>query len=179
MSKKILILVGFICVSYIGTAQKLAGDSKWNISTTLGSIQFFNTSELNVRDRVNVGLSLEATRVFDNNLFVSAGTTFSTLKNIFLWENTLNYFSIDLYGGYVFKFDGLSEFTLATGTSFISAPNTIPDGNSSFSFNVSGGFIFWLNDSNFGIIIRNTYKSAIANNFVSHNRFSLGLAYKL
>ncbi len=179
MSKKVLILIGFMCMGYIGTAQRFASENEWNISTTFGATKLFNTSELNVGDNVNAGLSLEVTRVFDTNFFVSAGTTFSALNSTFLYDNPLNYFSMDLYGGYKIDSEGLTDYSLAIGTSFISAPNTVPNGNSSFSLNFSAGATFWLNHSDYGIIVRNTYKAALGDNFVSHNRFSLGLAYKL
>lgn len=179
MDKKILILIGFLFIGYVGTSQKLGNEGKWEVATELGATKLYNNSTLNTGDNVNVGLSLEAKRLFGNNLFVSAGTTFSTLKNTFLWDNPLNYFSIDLYSGYRFNSNGLTNYSLAIGTSYISAPNTVPNGSSSFSLNFSGGFIFWLRDSNYGIILRNTYKAAMDDNYVSHNRLSVGLAYKL
>lgn len=179
MSKKNLILIVFLLIGYVGASQENGKDSKWDVSATLGATKLYNNSTLNTGDNVNVGLSLEATRLFDNHLFVSAGTTFSTLKSTFLWDNPLNYFSIDLYGGYRFDSTGLTDYSLAVGTSYISAPYTVLNGSGSFSLNFSGGFIFWLRDSNYGIILRNTYKASMDDNFVSHNRFSMGLAYKI
>ncbi|MFY0602725.1 MAG: outer membrane beta-barrel protein [Flavobacteriaceae bacterium] len=134
-----------------------------------------------LKDNVNVGFNVGATRTFENNLFVSAGVTFSVLKNgpFDLWENPMDYFSVNADVGYKFKSDALTEPYLAIGTSFISAVNTIPNAESSFSINFTGGFIFWLRDSNYGIVIQNTYKSVSSDYMVSHNRVTLGVRYRL
>lgn len=180
MNKKILILLAIICASQWVSAQRwYYNDAGWRLSSTFGATKFFNSSSKDVQENVNVGMSMEVTRVLNNGFFISAGTTFSTLKSTPLWENSLNYFSIDTQVGYLSNISDLTEYSLAAGTSFLSAPNTIDNANSSFSLNLSGGLTFWLNNTDVGIIVRNTYKIALNENYVSHNRFSLGLAYKL
>ncbi|PQJ81934.1 hypothetical protein [Polaribacter glomeratus] len=192
-------LVLFLFVSTLGYTQKESKEAvqesiqtnagTWQIDLGFGTTKLYNTPKLSVIDNIIVGLNLGVTRQFSTNFYTAAGITFSTLKNAGgLWENYLNYFSANLSGGYVFNNLDVGEqgYQFATpflgiGTSFISAPNTIKSSSTTMSANFTGGVIFWFRESNFGLVMQDTYKMLPDNSssMVSHNQFTIGLKYKL
>lgn len=179
MNLRILVLA-FMCISFQAFSQAWkASESKLNVTADFGSTKFNNTASTDVGDNINVGLSLGVTRVFENNLYVSSGVTFSTFKSTEFWVNSLDYFSVNANVGYQFNTGRLTVPYLALGTSFIKAVDAIPNASNSFSFNVTGGFVFWLKDSKYGLTMQNTYKFASSDSMVSHNQITFGVAYKL
>lgn len=170
--------LGLLLILLLGIQQaKAQNDGYWNLETRFGTITF-NNAEF-IGDKTNVGLDVEVARTFTNRVFVASSITFSTLRSTTLWENPLEYFSANLDLGYKFDTGGLSDVYIAAGGSYISAANTVPNSESTFSFNLTAGAIFWLRDSKLGISIRNTYKT-VSNAFMRpHNRFAIGMAYKL
>lgn len=188
--KKTIITVGVLFLSFVAFAQNtdkdngkdtnLNKDHKWEVIASFGSIKFNNTSTVDVKDNINVGLTLGLARQFQNNLFVDAGATFSSGKELEnLFENVINYFSVNANVGYKIQTGGLSEAYIAGGGSFINAINTLPNAESSFSGNITGGFIFWLRDSKWGVTIQDTYKFVNSDYMVSHNQITIGVRYKL
>lgn len=185
--KKTIITFCTLLLGLVAIAQEKASSNnkqdvkehKWEIIASFGSIHYENTTNVNVQDNINIGLTLGLARQFSNNFFVDGGVTFSTLKDVGLWENPLNYLSVNANVGYKIQTGGLSEAYIAGGGSFINAINTIPNAESSFSGNITGGFIFWLRDSNWGITIQDTYKFVSSDYMVNHNQITVGVRYKL
>ena len=167
-------------LSMLTFSQRYSG---WEASLGLGTIKFQNTESVNVKDNINVGITLEVLKEFENKMYVSSGITFSTLSEAGnLWSNPLKYFSANADVG--FRFNSITFRKpymipyVSIGTSYINAANTIPDSNASMSLNFTGGVIFWLNDSNWGLTVQNTYKVVESDFMVSHNQFTLGASYK-
>lgn len=159
-------------------------EGDWEVAAMFGSINFDNTATVHVQDNINIGFTLEAARKFKNNLFLNAGISFSSGKELGeLYENPLTYFSANANVGFRFRsVDIPKPFVVpfvAVGGSFINAANTLPDAESSFSANFTGGFIFWLNQSNLGLTIQDTYKVVDSDYMVSHNQILVGVRYKL
>jgi hypothetical protein len=162
---------------------KIKSDA-WTADINFGATKLSerNPTYTNLQDNVNVGFDVGITKTFSNNIYLSSGVTFSFLKDApwGFWENPLNYFSVNADLGYKFDLDGkLTEPYLAIGGSYISAPNTIANSSSTFSLNFTGGFIFWLRNSNYGLVIQNTFKNVNDENMVPHNRFTVGVRYRL
>mgnify|MGYP005996482761 FL=1 len=182
--KKTIITVCALFIGLVAMAQNADRDHKWEIGALFGSINFDNTATVNVQDNINVGFTVEATRKFENNLFLNAGVSFSSGKELGeLYENPLTYFSANADVGYRFK---LKEITkpfmvpyIAVGGSYINAANTLPNAESSYSLNTTVGFIWWLNQSNWGLTIRDTYKFVNSDYMVNHNQILVGVRYKL
>lgn len=151
----------------------------WEVAGTIYSINFDNTATVNVQDNINIGLQVGVVRNFKNNLFLGASINTSTIKNAGLWENPVNYLSFNLQGGIKIPTGGLTEGILAVGSSYISAINTLPNAKSSFSGNITGGFIFWLRNSNWGLTLQDTYKFVNSDYMVNHNQILVGIRYKL
>ncbi|MGY0406897.1 MAG: hypothetical protein ACWIPJ_00865 [Polaribacter sp.] len=189
MKKSIITLTVALFIGFFTFGQvtkKYSREENWGITASFGSINFDNTNSVNVQDNINVVVSLEVTKKFRNNMFASIGTTFSFLNEGGdrgkLWENPVDYLSIDANLGYRFINRNYPKpFVvpyIAVGTSYITKVNTIADAKSSFSTNITGGLIFWLNHSNFGLTLKDTYKFVDSNSMVSHNQIMVGLAYK-
>ncbi|MCL7753302.1 outer membrane beta-barrel protein [Polaribacter sp. Z022] len=187
--KKTIITLSAVLFSFLAMAQERERSfdlhtGNWEIAALFGSINFDNTATVNVQDNINIGFTVEGTRKFKNNLFLNAGVSFSSGKELGeLYENPLTYFSVNADVGYRFK---LKEITkpfvvpyVAIGGSYINAANTLPNADSSYSINTTVGFIFWLNQSNFGLTIRDTYKFVESDYMVNHNQILVGLRYKL
>ncbi|WP_435415098.1 hypothetical protein [Polaribacter aestuariivivens] len=151
---------------------------RWEVFGAIYSINFDNTASVNVQDNINIGLQVGVSRAFKNNFFLAAGANISTIRNAGLWENPVDYISFNVEGGYRIQTGGLTEGVIAIGSSYINAINTLPDAESSFSANIKGGFIFWLNDSNWGLTIADTYKFVNSDFMVSHNQITVGTIYK-
>jgi len=184
------ILIAFLLVyafSYAQFSNRNSSEGKWQVDMNFGSTKLYNTTSLNVGDNINVGLDLGVTREFANNIYASVSLTSSTIKKAGeLWENPLTYFSSNFSAGYVFNDLKTDRFGhqfitpfFGVGTSFISAPNTIENSESSNSINFTVGAIIWLRDSNLGFVLKDTYKEVNNNFMVSHNRITLGLKYNL
>ena len=176
-----------VCALFLGLvaiAQNAERDHKWELAALFGSINFDNTATVNVQDNINVGFTLEGTRKFENNLFLNAGVSFSSGKELGeLYENPLTYFSVNADVGYRFRLVEIPKPFMvpyvAVGASYINAANTLPNAESSYSINATLGFIFWLNQSNWGLTIRDTYKFVNSDYMVNHNQILVGVRYKL
>ncbi len=177
-----LIVTALVTVVFGTTvfAQKSEVNSdKWMLKFDFGATKFNNTATTHVGDFVNVGIGLEAIRTFENNVFVSAGATISVLKKTSLWENPLEYRSFNADVGYRFSREHIVQPYVSVGASYITKANTLPNAEGTFSVNFTGGLLLWIHDSNFGINLQNTYKTVSNENMVPHNRFTLGVTYRL
>lgn len=155
---------------------------KWVLLVDYGTIRLQEKEPTfsKLKEKTLVGFDIGVTRNFKNNLYLSSSITFSVFKEVpDFYRNEFNYFSANLDLGYKFKSKSLTEPYFAIGTSLINAPATIADSNSSFSLNFTGGVIFWLRNPNYGLVIENTYKSVSTKDMVPHNRFTLGIRYKI
>ena len=189
MFKKMVAVVLLLSVTGIVLGQETQEKKRqiksdtWILDVNLGATHFTSNEPTfsNLKDNVNVGLDLGVTYTFKSNLYASLGGTFSLLEDgpFDLWDNPLTYYSFNADIGYKFDTGGLSQPYLAVGGSFIGAPNTIDGSSGTFSVNLTGGFLFWLRDSNWGITIQNTYRYVDNTDMVPHNRFTFGVRYRL
>ena len=127
--KKTIITLSAVLFSFLAMAQE---ESSWEIGALFGSINFDNTATVNVQDNINIGFTVEATRKFENNLFLNAGVGFSSGKELGeLYENQLTYFSANADVGYRFRSNEypkpLMVPDVAIGGSYINAANTLPN----------------------------------------------------
>lgn len=153
MIKRTLIVLLLLTVGSNAMAQQdkqsnTVKEDTWTLDIGFGSTRLFKNepTHTNLQDNIMVGVDLGVSYTFSSGLYGAVSTTFNTFKQgpFDLWENPLQYFSLNLDLGYKFDTGGLTEPYLAVGTSFIGAPNTIDGSSSSFSVNLTGGFLFWL-----------------------------------
>ncbi len=177
-----MITLSALLFSFLVMAQDDVNAGRWEVSGAFGSIHFDNTATVHVQDNINVGLTFAVARKFANNFYTSAGVAFSTVTDAGLWENPLHYFSGNVDIGYRFRSKNIPKPFMvpyiAIGTSYIKAANTLPNAESNFSGNITGGFIFWLNNSHWGLTLQDTYKFVNSTSMVSHNQITIGAAYK-
>lgn len=156
------------------------GESYWSVDVGFGLVAGFEESnQAKIGDKVNIGASLAIMRTFQSNLFLSSGITFSTIEDSGLWENPLDYFSVNLEGGY--KIDTNSPFMpfLSIGGSYISAPNTIENSKAAYALSTSVGALMWFKNSKFAISSKWTYKMVNSNYMAPHSQLLFGIVRML
>lgn len=195
--KKTIITLSAIFFSFLVMAQKNStkkdynffndGHSYWTIDATFGVIagwdeQAYTDNNIlyteKIGDQVNVGLTIGATKTFESNFYASTSVAFSVAKETGLWDNPLNYLAINLDGGYKFKTGTFFVPFLALGGSYINAPNTIANSNSSIAFTPSAGFNMWFKNSSLGFTTKFGYR-LVSNEFMeTHKYLTVGLIKK-
>ncbi|MCI2228270.1 hypothetical protein MC378_03755 [Polaribacter sp. MSW13] len=129
-------------------------------------------------DRVNVGLSIGVARTFESNLFASTSVAFSVGKETGLWDNPIDYLSVNLEGGYKFKTGTFFVPFLAIGGSYINAPNTIANSKSSIAITPSAGFNMWFKNSSYGFTTKFGYKLVSNDYMETHKYLTIGIIKK-
>jgi len=156
------------------------GNRYWTTDVSFGVIAGWENKDVDkMGDQINVGLSLGLTRTFESNLFASVGASVSFLEETELWDNPLDYFSINIEGGYQFRTGAPIIPYVALGASYINAPNTIADSKSSLSFNPSAGLIMWFKNSKLAMTVRYGLKLASNDYMETHKQLMIGLSYRL
>lgn len=156
------------------------GNAYWAADATFGIIATWSKEAdiERLKEGTNVGVTLGVSRTFESNLFTSASVSFSVAESTGLWENPLDYFAVNLEGGYKFKTGTLFVPFLAIGANFINAPNTIVDSKSSIAFSPSAGANFWIKNSTFGVTTKFGYKIASDDYMGSHSFLTVGIIKK-
>jgi hypothetical protein len=157
-----------------------SGHSYWTAEASFGVIAAWDSesSAQTIGDKINVGLTLGISRTFESNWFVSTGASFSVGKENSLWSNPLNYFSANLEGGYQLKTETSFVPFLALGVSYINAPNTIVNSESTVTINPTAGFSWWFKNSSYGLLTKLGYKLGNKENMPSHQFLTIGLTKK-
>lgn len=187
--KKTIITLSALFISFIALAQETykeegrffeKGNSYWTVDATFGVIAGWD-AESDVQrlgDKVNVGVTLGVARTFESNFFASASTSFSVAKETSLWSNPVDYFSINLEGGYKFKTGTFFVPFVALGVNYLNAPNTIANSKSSFAFNPSAGVNAWIKNSTWGFTTKFGYRIASDDYMGSHRYLTVGIIKK-
>ena len=189
--KKTIITLSALFICFFAMAQEDAnkndyrffedGNSYWTVDATFGVIAGWDSkSDVDrLGDQVNIGLTIGAARTFASNLFASASVSFSVAESTGLWHNPVDYFSVNLEGGYKFKTSGNLVPFIALGANYLNAPNTIADSKSSIAFTPSAGANLWFNNSTFGLTTKFGYRIASDEYMGSHRYLTIGVVKKL
>lgn len=188
--KKTIITLSALFISFFAMAQDDAnkneysffedGNSYWTVDATFGVIAGWDgqSDVERLGDQVNVGLTIGAARTFESNLFTSASVSFSVAESTGLWDNPLEYLSVNLEGGYKFKTGTFFVPFVALGANYLNAPNTIANSKSSIAINPSAGVNAWFKNSTFGLTTKFGYRIASDDYMGSHRYLTVGIIKK-
>lgn len=188
--------------SQVFSKNKKKVDHNLSVEANFGMINLwddYETTDL-LRDNVNIGIDVCITKGFGEHFYLSSGFTKSIIEEgiIELWDNPLDYFSINTDIGYKIIFKKKKEIQpyISIGASYISAtlrdkefvptkPSTQPSAltvgetNNTMSFNATAGVVYWLKESKVGLCLDLDLRIVDNEHMVPHNRTALGVKYKL
>lgn len=179
---KLVPLFLLISVSTLGQIYSGKQNTEWTADLNFGNTLFEQNKAvaIGLNEKNNVGFDIGLTCHFHQGIFISSSVTFSFLDEFQgIWENPLNYLSVDLNGGYTFNKKNQIQPFLGIGFGYIQEPNIISNADEgAISFNTMAGLTYWIPYTNIGIAGQYTFKSVNNDFMVSHHRYVLGVKYK-